>query len=169
MNKVSVEWILKYLSETGSLWAVSVTQEFQAKITVNRTPQQHSLEYHGITRSILWLLMPWLLVLPGHQQSQYWLCRIFRPMTSWRKDFNRLHDLSVKKWYQMQAYLYGFSNKFSFKRVKNSRHDIHPLIMQYLLESGHVQHNIFNAGLMVVLQTKEAMIHTLTSYQFKMI
>ena len=27
----------------------------------------------GITRSISWLLMPWLLMSPGHQQPWYWL------------------------------------------------------------------------------------------------
>ena len=29
--------------------------------------------YLGFTRSISWLLMPWLLTLPGHQQPWYWL------------------------------------------------------------------------------------------------
>ena len=28
------------------------------------------------TRSISWLLMPWLLTSPGHQQPWYWLCRV---------------------------------------------------------------------------------------------
>ena len=32
--------------------------------------------YLGLTRSISWLLMPWLLTSPGHQQPWYWLCRI---------------------------------------------------------------------------------------------
>ena len=34
--------------------------------------------YLGLTRSILWLLMPWLLTSSGHQQPWYWLCRIGR-------------------------------------------------------------------------------------------
>ena len=29
-------------------------------------------EYSGTTRSIAWLLMPWLLVSPGHQHPCYW-------------------------------------------------------------------------------------------------
>ena len=29
-----------------------------------------------LTMSISWLLMPWLLTSPGHQQLWYWLCRI---------------------------------------------------------------------------------------------
>ena len=32
------------------------------------------LAYSDITRSISWLLMPWLLLSPSHQQSWYWLC-----------------------------------------------------------------------------------------------
>ena len=34
--------------------------------------------YLGLTRSISWLLMPWLLTSPGHQQPWYWLCRLCR-------------------------------------------------------------------------------------------
>ena len=30
--------------------------------------------YLGLTRSISWLLIPWLLTSPGHQQPWYWLC-----------------------------------------------------------------------------------------------
>ena len=34
--------------------------------------------YLGLSRSISWLLMPWLLTSPWHQQPWYWLCRICR-------------------------------------------------------------------------------------------
>ena len=34
--------------------------------------------YLGLTRSISWLMIPWLLTSPGHQQPWYWLCRICR-------------------------------------------------------------------------------------------
>ena len=40
------------------------------------------LEYCGQTWSISWLLMPWLPVSPGHQQQWYWLCKIYRPLSS---------------------------------------------------------------------------------------
>ena len=40
--------------------------------------------YLGLTRSISWLLMPWLLTSPGHQQPWYWLYRMCRSM--WRND-----------------------------------------------------------------------------------
>ena len=32
-------------------------------------------EYIGRTRSMTWLLMPWLLASPGYQQQCHWLCR----------------------------------------------------------------------------------------------
>ena len=34
--------------------------------------------YFRLTRSVSWLLMPWLLMSPEHQQPWYWLCRIGR-------------------------------------------------------------------------------------------
>ena len=39
------------------------------------------LSYLGLTRSISWLLMPWLLTSPGHQQPWYWLYRICRSLS----------------------------------------------------------------------------------------
>ena len=55
----------------------------------------------GLTRSISWLLMPWLLTSPGHQQPWYWLCRIGRFLSCLRKDFNYLRRINVEKWYKM--------------------------------------------------------------------
>ena len=43
--------------------------------------------YLGLTRSISWLLIPWLLTSPGHQQTWYWLYRICRSLSYLRKDF----------------------------------------------------------------------------------
>ena len=43
--------------------------------------------YLALTRSISWLLMPWLLAPPGHQQPWYWLCRIGRFLSYLRKAF----------------------------------------------------------------------------------
>ena len=55
------------------------------EITMSQTPQFKSLtlnvrgpSYLGLTRSISWLLMPWLLTSPGHQQPWYWLYTICR-------------------------------------------------------------------------------------------
>ena len=47
--------------------------------------------------SILWLLMPWLLVSPGQQQPWYWLHRIKGSFPYMRKDSIYLCHLSVEK------------------------------------------------------------------------
>ena len=49
------------------------------------------LKYSGRTRSIPWLLMPWLLLLPGHQQPLYWLCRKNEPLSTVKKGLNFLY------------------------------------------------------------------------------
>ena len=54
--------------------------------------------YLGLTRSISWLLKPWLLSSPGHQQPCYWLCKLGRPMSYTRRDFNYLCHVIVEKW-----------------------------------------------------------------------
>ena len=54
------------------------------------------LEYTR-TSSMPWPLMPWLLVVPGHQQPWYWLCKISSSLSSIRKDFNNLCHLNVEK------------------------------------------------------------------------
>ena len=46
--------------------------------------------YLSLTRSISWLLMPWLLTSPGPQQPWYWLYRICRSFTYSRKCFKYL-------------------------------------------------------------------------------
>ena len=57
-------------------------------------------EYLGITRSILWLLMPWFMS-PGDQQPWYRLRRI---LVFTRKVFNCLLHPSVEKLWKMQRY-----------------------------------------------------------------
>ena len=57
--------------------------------------------YLSLTRSISWLLMPWLLTSPGHQQPWYWLCRIGRFLSYLRKDFSYLRRINVEKWHKM--------------------------------------------------------------------
>ena len=46
------------------------------------------LKQSNIHWSIPWLLMPWLLVAPGHQQQWYWLWRITRSLSFMRKYSN---------------------------------------------------------------------------------
>ena len=67
----------------------------------------------GLNRSISWLLMPWLLTLPGHQQLWYLPCRIGRLLSYLRKDFNNLRRINVVKWHKMKIYVYVSSEKFS--------------------------------------------------------
>ena len=56
------------------------------------------------SRLIPWLLMPWLLGLPGHQQPWYWICRINGSLSSMRKDFNYLCHISIVKLQKMELY-----------------------------------------------------------------
>ena len=57
--------------------------------------------YLDLTRSISWLLMPWLLTSPGHQQPWCWICRIGRFLSYLRKDFNYLCRINAEKWHKM--------------------------------------------------------------------
>ena len=57
--------------------------------------------YLGLTRSISWLLMPWLLTSPGHQQPWYWLHRICRSLSYLRKNFKYLCHINVEEWHKM--------------------------------------------------------------------
>ena len=52
--------------------------------------------YLGLTGSISWLVMPWLLTSPGHQQQWYWLYRICRSWSYLRKDFKYLCHINVE-------------------------------------------------------------------------
>ena len=74
--------------------------------------------YLGLTRWISWLLMPWLLTSPGHQQPWYWLDRICRPSSYLRKDFKYLCQINVEEWHKMQIYVYIPCEKFSMLRVQ---------------------------------------------------
>ena len=73
-----------------------------AKLTLNvRGPS-----YLGQTNSISWLLMPWLLASPGHQQLWYWLYRICWSTSYLRKGVEYLCHISVEEWHKMWIYAY---------------------------------------------------------------
>ena len=57
--------------------------------------------YLGLARSISWLLMPWLLLLPRPQQPWYCLHRIGRSLSYSRKDFNYRCHINVEEWHKM--------------------------------------------------------------------
>ena len=69
--------------------------------------------YIGLTRSISWLLMPWLLPSPGYQQSWYWLYRICTSFSYSRKDFKYQCQINVEEWHKMQIYVHIPSEKYS--------------------------------------------------------
>ena len=52
--------------------------------------------YLGITRSMTWLLVPWLLTSAGHQQPSYWQCRICRSWIYLGKDFKYLCHINME-------------------------------------------------------------------------
>ena len=52
--------------------------------------------HFGLTRSIPWLLMPWLLMSLGHQQPWYWQCWMCRCCSYLRKDFKYLCHINVE-------------------------------------------------------------------------
>ena len=73
---------------------VGLRMLFHSFLTLNvRGPN-----YLGLTRSISWLLMPWLLTSPGHQQPWYWLYRICRFLSYLRKNFKYLCHINVEEW-----------------------------------------------------------------------
>ena len=52
----------------------------------------------GLTRSISWLLMPWLLASPGHHHPWYWHHKMGSFLSSLRYNFNYLCHISTEEW-----------------------------------------------------------------------
>ena len=75
--------------------------------------------YFGSTRSISLLLLPGLLVSPGHQQPWYCLCKIVKSWSYTRKNFNYLRHINVEAWHKMWIYIHGSSEKFTTYTVKS--------------------------------------------------
>ena len=79
---------------------------FSSELTLN----VQGRSYLGLTRSISWLLMTWLLTSPGHQQPWYWLCRICRSWFYLRKDFKYLCHINVEQWHKMYMFIFPLNN-----------------------------------------------------------
>ena len=62
-------------------------------------------EYFGQTRSIPWMLMPWLFALPGHQQPRYWF-RINGSLFSPSKDISATFTISESGNYRESLFMY---------------------------------------------------------------
>ena len=63
-------------------------------------------KYFERIRSVQRLLIPWLLMSPGHKQPWYYLCRISMPLSSMRKDFNFQHHIIARSIYEMKCKLH---------------------------------------------------------------
>ena len=73
--------ILVWLRKPGLMFGATVT---------TFTLHVRGPSYLGLTSSISWLLMPWLLTSPGHQHPWYWLCRIGWSLAYLRKNLKYL-------------------------------------------------------------------------------
>ena len=88
--------------------------------------------YLCLTRSILWLLVPWLLTSPGHQQPWYWLCRIGRFLSYLRK-VSSTCIASMWRNYTKCKYMFMFPLKNLARKglrpliSKDSRYTLHSL------------------------------------------
>ena len=86
---------------------INVTKRLRNHSTLNvRGPS-----YLGLTRSISWLLMPWLLTSPGHQQPWYWQYRMCRSFSHLRKDFKYLCEINVEEYDIKCNYMFMFPLK----------------------------------------------------------
>ena len=86
---------------TSQFSPIQAIQLMVEETVIYLTLNMRGPSYLGLTESISWLLMPWLLTSPGHQQPWYWLCRIRRFLSYLRKDFNNLRRINVEKWHKM--------------------------------------------------------------------
>ena len=98
-------WLLPSLVDTGDIcchyWQHILVFLWYMLRVIALTLSVRGPSYLGLTRSISWLLMPWLLTSPGHQLPWYWLCRIGRFLSYLRMDFNYLRRINVEKWHKM--------------------------------------------------------------------
>ena len=86
---------------SGPVWNAYLWNHHTHFIQIRITLKVRVQSYLGLTRSISWFLMPWLLTSPGHQQPWYWLCRIGMPWSYLRKDFNYLCHMNVEEWHKL--------------------------------------------------------------------
>ena len=87
MNTFIVEWFLfqwcfPRVSMNKFLGKIDMSTRDKLTILVLR------MAYFERNKSISWLMMPWLLMSPGHQQPRYWLSMINGSLSSMRKAFN---------------------------------------------------------------------------------
>ena len=89
-----------HLNFTKVYSQMSTWQSVGIGVGCNLTLDVRGRSYLSLTsrRWISWLLMPWLLKSPGHQQQWYWLYRICRSFSYLRNDFKCLCQINVEEW-----------------------------------------------------------------------
>ena len=68
-------------------------------------------DYCWQTGSVLWLLMPWLLVSSGHQQQWYRLDEISMALSPIKKDFRYRCCCILEEWYQTNRLIFVCFNR----------------------------------------------------------
>ena len=77
------------------------------------------LEYSRQTKSMPWLLMPWLLASPGHQQPWYWFMGCGYSCLSW-EIISTTYGISVPRMWNVNVFQCFFSEKLIMASVKMS-------------------------------------------------
>ena len=93
---MSLMFVFYSISVISTLFIIHVHRKQDKQVNKTLTLNVQEPSYLGLTRSISWPLMPWLLTSPGHQQPWYWLCRICRSCSYSRKDFKYLCHINVE-------------------------------------------------------------------------
>ena len=90
-------------------------------IGVMLTPLVLTLKYCGIYKSLPWLVMPWLLSLPGHQQLWCLLWRINGSSVFQGRDFNFLGEMQIKYCVlKMYSPCKGLKDTFIYAQLLNN-------------------------------------------------
>ena len=90
MSNMNVWWLID-----KQCFDDSIKRKNNGREEVDLTLNVRGPSYLGLTMSLSWLLMPWLLTSPGHQHPCYWLCRICKSYSYVRKDSNYLCHINV--------------------------------------------------------------------------
>ena len=88
-NMIDMAYMNDLRANLNNVWKKKISRKCLSK-SLSSTLLVLNLVCSEITLSISLLLMPWLLVSPGHQQPWYWLCRTNRSLSSSVEDFNDL-------------------------------------------------------------------------------
>ena len=108
-------------------WSMSSWFIFRGLVCNELTLDMWGPSYLGLTRSISWLMMPWHLTSPGHQQHWYWLYRICTSLSYLRKDLKYLCHINMEEWHKMEIYVYIFSENLALKGLIS---DVSPCLPQ---------------------------------------